>query len=158
CDAFSIPILTLTNVAGYEASIHSEKTLPKALSAFVFALSEATVPKINLITKKAVGTAYILMNSKSVGADLCLAFPDAEMGIMDADLAAKLICADDKEADLSKVAAEFDEKQSGVVNALRRGYIDRLVNPADARKYLIAGFEMLCTKQEDETYKKHGTK
>jgi acetyl-CoA carboxylase carboxyltransferase component len=77
---------------------------------------------------------------------------------MDADLAAKLICADDKEADLSKVAAEFDEKQSGVVNALRRGYIDRLVNPADARKYLIAGFEMLCTKQEDETYKKHGTK
>ena len=158
CDAFSIPILTLTNVAGYEASIHSEKTLPKALSAFVFALSEATVPKINLITKKAVGTAYILMNSKSVGADLCLAFPDAEMGIMDADLAAKLICADDKEADLSKVAAVFDEKQSGVVNALRRGYIDRLVNPADARKYLIAGFEMLCTKQEDETYKKHGTK
>ena len=146
------------NVKGYEASVHAEKTLPKALASFVFALSEASVPKINLITKNAFGTAYVLMNSKATGADLVLSLPDADMGIMDASLAAKLMYAGDDSADLNEAANLFEEKQSGINNALRHGYIDRVVNPADARKYLIAGFEMLCTKQVDEAFKKHGTK
>jgi len=158
CDAYEIPVLTLTNVKGYEASVHAEKTLPKALASFVFALSEASVPKINLITKNAFGTAYVLMNSKATGADLVLSLPDADMGIMDASLAAKLMYAGDDSADLNEAANLFEEKQSGINNALRHGYIDRVVNPADARKYLIAGFEMLCTKQVDEAFKKHGTK
>ncbi len=152
CDAFDIPVLTLTNVSGYEKSVHAEKTLPKALAAFASALASATVPKINLITKEAYGTAYILMNSKSLGADLVISLPDANMGIMNAAAASKIIAGD------NSVAQEFEEKQSGIENALRRGYIDRVVNYADTRKYLIAGFEMLCTKQENENYKKHATK
>ena len=116
------------------------------------------MPKINLITKNAFGTAYVLMNSKATGADLVLSLPDADMGIMDASLAAKLMYAGDDSADLNEAANLFEEKQSGINNALRHGYIDRVVNPADARKYLIAGFEMLCTKQVDEAFKKHGTK
>lgn len=152
CDAFDIPVLTLTNVAGYEKSIAAEGALPKALASFAAALASATVPKVNLITKEAFGTAYILMNSKSVGADLVLAYPDADMGIMDAAAASKIIAGD------NSLAESFAETQSGIGNAIRRGYIDRVVNFADTRKYLIAGFEMLATKQVDENYRKHSTK
>ena len=92
------------------------------------------------------------MNSKSVGADLVLAYPDADMGIMDAAAASKIIAGD------NSLAESFAETQSGIGNAIRRGYIDRVVNFADTRKYLIAGFEMLATKQVDENYRKHSTK
>ena len=155
CDAFDLPILTLTNIDGYTASVHAEKRLAHQLGRMVFALAEASVPKINLITGKAFGTSYLMMNAKAIGADLVYAFPDAEMGIMQPDLAAKIITDDASKQ--SEVAAEFAEVQSGVQNAARRGYIDRIVNPEDARKYIIAGFEMLFTKNVD-FYKKHGSK
>lgn len=155
CDAFDLPILSLTNVDGYKACVCAEKKLARQMGKLVFALEGASVPKINFITGKAYGTSYIMMNSKAIGADLVYAFADAEMGIMPANLAAKILTEDaDK---FGEVAAEFDEVQSGIQNAARRGYIDRVVNPEDARKYLIAGFEMLYTKNVD-FYKKHGTK
>lgn len=155
CDAYDIPLLTLTNVNGYEASVQAEKRLAHEMGKLVFALEEASVPKINFITRQAYGTSYILMNSKAISADLVYAFADAEMGIMPADLAAKILTDDANK--LGEVAAEFETVQSGVENAARRGYIDRIVNPEDARKYLIAGFEMLFTKNVD-LYKKHGTR
>ncbi|MCR5668793.1 MAG: carboxyl transferase [Lachnospiraceae bacterium] len=155
CDAFDIPVLTLTNVDGYKSCVCAEKKLARQMGRMVFAFEEASVPKINFITGKAYGTAYILMNSKAIGADLVYAFADAEMGIMPANLAAKILT--DDASKFGEVAASFEEVQSGIQNAARRGYIDRVVNPEDARKYLIAGFEMLFTKNVD-FYKKHGTK
>ncbi len=156
CDAFDIPVLTLTNLSGYEASVEAEASLASAISQMVFAFAEATVPKINLITKEAYGTAYVLMNSKSLGADLVYSYADASMGIMDADKAAKILAND--ACDVAQIASEFEAIQSGVNNAARRGYIDRIINPADTRKYLIAGFEMLYTKSVNDNYKKHSAK
>lgn len=156
CDAFDVPVLSLTNLEGYASSIEEEATLGRAAASLASAFASATVPKINLITKNAFGSAYLLMNSKSLGADLVLAYPDADMKIMDANLAASVICED---ASLRRqMAAEFDEKANGLSNAARRGVVDRIVSFADTRKYLIAGFEMLASKIETEEYKKHTTK
>ncbi len=158
CDAFDIPLLTLTNVNGFEASVCSEKVLSRAMARFTYALANATVAKIGFITKEAFGTAYVMMNAKSLGADLVYAFADAKVGVMPADLAAKVMCPEGTADEIAKTAAEFDALQNSVEAAARRGYIDRIVEPADARKYLIAGFEMLFTKRVDGPYKKHGTK
>ncbi|MCR5641631.1 MAG: carboxyl transferase [Lachnospiraceae bacterium] len=149
CDAFEIPVLSLTNVNGYQACKCSERRLPKALAAMSCAFASASVAKINLITTNAGGSSYILMNSKSMGADLVYAFPDANVEIMNPSLAAQIINGD---------ANEFAAKANGLNNAARRGYVDRIVNFEDARKYLIAGFEMLYTKKTMDSYKKHSTK
>lgn len=158
CDAFDIPVLTLTNVCGYEASVEAEKSLTRALARMTFALANATVAKINFITKTAFGSAYILMNSKSLGADLVYAYESAKIGTMDPKLAAKIMYEDKPADEIDKKAAEYEALQSGVSAAASRGYVDRIINPADTRKYLIAGFEMLFTKRVDGPYKKHGTK
>jgi acetyl-CoA carboxylase carboxyltransferase component len=121
------------------------------------ALAEATVPKINFITKDALGSAYVAMNSKSLGADLVFAFADTKIAAMEADSAAKIIYADSN-VDFAEKAAEYEATNCGVNNAARRGYVDRIVNPADCRKYLIASFEMLFTKRVEGPYKKHGSK
>lgn len=155
-DAFDIPILSLMNVKGFEASLHTEKCLLKKLTRMSAALAESNVPKITLITGDALGTPYIFMNSKSLGADLLYALPDSDMGIMDPDSAAKVISGYG-EIDIDKAREDYENTQYGIENALRRGVIDRLVNPVDVRKYLIAGFEMLYSKTT-EVYKKHGTK
>ena len=84
CDAFDIPVLTLTNVTGFKATICSEKMMAKAVGELVHAFAYATVPKVNVIIGKAYGTAYVAMNSKSVGADLVYAWDNAEIGMMDA--------------------------------------------------------------------------
>ncbi len=154
-DAFDIPLLSLTNVSAYRACECNEKRLPRALAKLVSAIAEADIPKINLITKEAGGTAYLIMNSKAIGADLTYAFPDADMSVMDAALAAPIIAGE--KGDVAACEAEYIKNQSGLSNALRRGMIDRVVDFADARKYLIAGFDMLFEK-DMYIYKKHGTK
>ena len=98
------------------------------------------------------------MNAKSLGADLVFAFADADVAPMDAELAAKIMYADASADVIAAKAEEYANTNCGVANAARRGYVDRIVEPADARKYLIAGFEMLFTKRVDGPYKKHGTK
>ena len=158
CDAFDIPLLTLTNVTGYEASMEAEKSLTRALARMTFALANATVPKVNFITKEAFGSAYVLMNSKSLGADLVYAYETAKIGAMDSALAAKIMYEDKSADEIAEKAKEYDKLQSGVNAAASRGYVDRIITPADTRKYLIAGFEMLFTKRVDGPYKKHGTK
>ncbi len=158
CDAFDIPVLSLTNVAGYEASVASEQRLVRALGKMAYTFANATVPKISMMIGQAVGSAYVLMNSKSLGADLVYAFADATVAPMDASLAAKIMYADASADVIAEKAAEFEESNCGVTNAARRGYVDRIVEPVDTRKYLIAGFEMLFTKRVDGPYKKHGTK
>ncbi len=157
CDAFGIPVLTLTNVKGYEATMCSEKGIAKAAAKLTYAFATATVPKVNVVIGKAYGTAYTVMNSKAIGADITMAWPTAEIGTMDAKLAAKIMY-DGKGAEvINEKAAEYAALQTSVVSAAKRGYVDQVVDAADTRKYVIGAFEMLFTKSEDRPVKKHGT-
>ena len=157
CDAFNIPVLTLTNVTGFKADKHSERCIATAVAEMTHAFADATVPKVNVIIGKAYGTAYVAMNSKSIGADLVYAWDNAEIGMMDASLAAKIMYADADAAELNEKAAQYRELQNGVASAAARGYVDTVISPADTRKYVIGAFEMLFTKREDRPSKKHGT-
>ena len=157
CDAFNIPVLTLTNVNGFTADKCSEKKIAKAAARLTYAFADATVPKVNVIIGKAYGSAYVAMNSKAIGADMTYCWPDAEIGTMDAKLAAKIIC-DGQGADaVNECAKEYAYLQTSAVSAAKRGYVDAIIEPADTRKYVIGAFEMLFTKREDRPAKKHGT-
>ena len=157
CDAFEIPVLTLTNVTGFNATVCSEKVMAKAVGELVHAFASATVPKVNVIIGKAYGTAYVAMNSKSVGADFVYAWENAEIGMMDASMAAKIMYPGSEASVLNEKAAEYRTLQSNVESAAARGYVDTVIAPADTRKYVIGAFEMLFTKREDRPAKKHGT-
>ena len=157
CDAFSIPVLTLTNVTGFAATVESEKNMASAVAKLTYAFANATVPKVNVIVGKAFGSAYVSMNSKSLGADLVYAWPTAEIGMMDAKLAAQIMYADADAETLNEKAAEYKELQSSPNSAAARGYVDAIIEPADTRKYVIGAFEMLFTKRENRPDKKHGT-
>jgi len=157
CDAFDIPVLSLTNVTGFVATTCSEKRMARAAGRLTYAFANATVPKVNVIIGKAYGSAYVAMNSKAIGADITIAWPDAEIGMMDAKLAAKIIC-DGQGADaIDACAKEYAALQNNVTSAAKRGYVDQIVEPADTRKYVIGAFEMLSSKAEGRPGKKHGT-
>ena len=157
CDAFGIPVLSLTNVKGYKADKCAEKKIAKAAAKLTYAFANATVPKVNVVIGKAFGSAYVTMNSKSLGADMVYAWPTAEIGMMEADLAAKIMYADADAETINEKAKEYAELQSSPVSAARRGYVDTIIQPADTRKYVIGAFEMLFTKREESPMKKHGT-
>ena len=157
CDAFDIPVLTLTNVTGFKATVCGEKVMAKSVGELVHAFASATVPKVNVIIGKAYGTAYVAMNSKSVGADIVYAWDNAEIGMMDASMAAKIMYPGSEASVINEKAAEYRELQSSVESAAARGYVDTVIAPADTRKYVIGAFEMLFTKREDRPAKKHGT-
>ena len=157
CDAFEIPVLSLTNVKGFKADKCNEKKIAKAAARLTYAFANATVPKVNVIIGQAYGSAYVAMNSKAIGADITMAWPDAQVGSMDAKLAAKIIC-DGQGADaIEECAKEYAALQTSASSAAKRGYVDQIVEPVDTRKYVIGAFEMLFTKREDRPAKKHGT-
>lgn len=156
CDAFNIPILTLTNVSGYSATMSDAKSISIAAAKLTYAFANATVPKVNVITKKAFGSAYVTMNSKHIGADLVFALESAKIGTMDANLAAQIIYADHKEIQEQK-AKEYDELQQSAVAAAKRGYVDAIIESDSLRQNVIYAFEMLFTKRESRPSKKHGT-
>ena len=157
CDAFDIPVLSLTNVKGFAATKCSEKRMAKAVGKLTYAFANATVPKVNVVIGKAYGSAYVAMNSKAIGADITIAWPDAEIGMMDASLAAKIICDGQGSDAIDACAKEYAALQNNVTSAAKRGYVDQIVDPADTRKYVIVAFEMLATKSEGRPEKKHGT-
>lgn len=157
CDAFEIPVLTLTNVKGFGSSKCTEKGIARLAAKLTYAFANATVPKVNVIIGKAYGTAYIVMNSKAVGADMTFAWPNAEIGTMDAKLAAKIMYADASAAEINEKAAEYASLQTSAVSAARRGYVDTIIEPAETRKYVIGAFEMLYTKRDERPAKKHGS-
>lgn len=157
CDSFDIPVLTLTNVTGYDADMDCEKGIARAASKLAFAFANATVAKVNVVTGKAFGSAGIVMNSKAMGADITIAWDSAKIGMMDANLAAKVIFDGKGDAAISDGAKEYDKLQNSIDSAARRGYVDQVIAPADTRKYVIGAFEMLYTKREDRPAKKHGT-
>ena len=157
CDAFNIPVVSFTNVTGFKACTCAEKNLARETAKLTYAFANATVPKVNVVIGKAYGSAYVTMNSKAIGADMVYAWPNSEIGMMDANLAAKIMYADEDAATIKEKAAEYKELQSSPMAAARRGYVDTIIAPADTRKYLIGAFEMLFTKREDRPAKKHGT-
>lgn len=157
CDAFDIPVLSLTNVKGYEATMCSEKRIAKAVAKLTYAFANATVPKVNVVIGKALGSAYVAMNSKAIGADITIAWPDAEIGSMDANLAAKIMYEGQGADVIQEKAAEYAALQTSAAGAAKRGYVDQIIEAADTRKYVIGAFEMLYTKREDRPSKKHGT-
>ncbi len=157
CDAFDIPVLSLTNVRGYEATVCAEKHIAKAVAKLTYAFANATVPKVNVVIGKALGSAYVAMNSKAIGADLTIAWPDAQIGSMDADLAAKIMYEGQGAEVIKEKAAEYAALQTSAAGAAKRGYVDQIIDAADTRKYVIGAFEMLFTKREDRPSKKHGT-
>ena len=156
CDSFNIPVLTLTNVKGYKATVCAEKHIAKAAAKLTYAFANATVPKVNVVIGEAFGSAYVAMNSKSIGADLTFAWDSASIGMMDANMAAKIMYADKPEV-ISEKASEYAALQTSAVAAAKRGYVDSIIAPADTRKYVIGAFEMLYSKKEDRPSKKHGT-
>ena len=140
CDMYEIPVLSITNVAAFKSCKCQEKRLPRALSQMTQRFVDASVPKLNLITKQAYGSAYVLMNSKSLGADLVYAFESASVGAMEASKAAKILA--DGGCDQEAIAKDYAALQDSALVAASHGHIDRIITMADARKYIIAGFEM----------------
>ncbi len=119
CDAFEIPVLTLTNLTGFKADLHSERCIANAAAELTYAFADATVPKVNVIIGKAYGSAYVAMNSKAVGADMTYAWEDASIGMMDAKLAAKIMYADADAATIGEKAAEYASLQESVQSAAK---------------------------------------
>lgn len=162
CDAFHIPVVTLTNAAGFKATVKEEAEVGLAASKLTYAFANATVPKVNVIIGKAVGSAYNVMNSKAIGADMVYAWPDAEIGVMDAENAVRIIYADeiskaeDKPTFIAEKRAEYEALKTSTMSAAKRGYVDSIIQPVDTRKYIIGALEMLLMKEEP-ALKKHGT-
>ncbi|MBR1914308.1 MAG: carboxyl transferase [Lachnospiraceae bacterium] len=156
CDAFEIPVLTLTNVKGYCTCECSEKNIAREAAKLTAAFAEATVPKVNVYIGEAFGTAAIVMNSKSIGADYAYAWSNAKIGSMDAKHAAQIMYDGENESTISQKASEYEALQTSAASAAARGYVDTIIEPQDTRKYVIGAFEMLYTKREDRPDKKHG--
>ena len=160
CDAFSIPVLTLTNVTGYKATKCQEKRIAKAAAKLIYAFHDMTAPKVNVIVGAANGTASLAMNNS---ADMTYAWPQATIGMMDPVSAAKIMYADeiakadDKNALISEKAAAYAKLQASAESAAKRGYVDSIIAPETTRQIAAAAFEMLFTKREDRPAKKHGT-
>lgn len=163
CDAFNIPIITLTDTAGYLPGTGQEYSgVIRHGAKLLYAFSEATVPKINIIVRKAYGGAYIAMNSKHLGADIVYAWPSAEIAVMGPDGAANIIFrkeisnAEDPAAMRTQKIEEYRDKFSTPYIAAARGYVDDVIDPATTRIRLINALDMLASKRENRPAKKHG--
>jgi propionyl-CoA carboxylase beta chain len=163
CDAFNIPLLVLVDVPGFLPGTDQEwNGIITNGAKLLYALSEATVPKITLITRKAYGGAYDVMNSKHIGADLNYAFPNAEIAVMGAKGAVEIIFKKEIEASadpvkaLDEKVADYTEKFANPYGAAARGFIDEVIEPQTARAKLIKGFKMLENKVASMPKKKHG--
>lgn len=155
-DAFSIPLLIMTNVEGFAATAADESFAAYHAASLTYALSDATIAKVSLITGKAYGSAAIAMQAVGSGADFKICFPNAEIGTMDAANAAKIL-GDGKDKDeVKEIEARYRSLQNSAASAAHRGYVDEIVAPENVRKYLIGAFEMLYAKREDRPAKKHG--
>ena len=163
CDCFNIPILVFEDVPGFLPGTDQEwNAIITNGAKLLYAFSEATVPRITVITRKAYGGAYDVMNSKHIGADMNYAWPTAEIAVMGAKGAAEIIFkkeianASDPEAKLAEKEAEYAALFANPYNAAARGYIDEVIKPEDTREKLIKAFKMLENKVEVMPKKKHG--
>ena len=163
CDCFNIPLLTLEDVPGFLPGTNQEYGgIIRHGAKMLFAYSEATVPKITVITRKAYGGAYIGMCSKHLGADAVFAWPKAEIAVMGASGAANIIfvkdikAAEDPEEERARKIAEYDSTMMNPYVAASRGYVDDVLVPADTRKCIIKALKALENKEQHGPVKKHG--
>ncbi|MET7030510.1 acyl-CoA carboxylase subunit beta [Sediminicola luteus] len=163
CDCFNIPLLVLVDVPGFLPGTDQEwNGIIVHGAKLLYALSEATVPRITVITRKAYGGAYDVMNSKHIGADLNYAWPSAEIAVMGAKGASEIIfrkeisAADDPSKKLAEKEAEYADKFANPYRAAQRGFIDEVILPKDTRRKLIKGFSMLEHKEQVRPNRKHG--
>jgi propionyl-CoA carboxylase beta chain len=163
CDSFNIPLLVLEDVPGFLPGTDQEwNGIINNGAKLLYAFSEATVPRITIITRKAYGGAYDVMNSKHIGADLNYAWPTAEIAVMGAKGAAEIIFrkeikeAKDSEAKWKEKEAEYADLFAHPYNAAARGYVDEVIEPSSSREKLIKAFKMLENKADVLPKKKHG--
>lgn len=163
CDSFNIPLLVLEDVPGFLPGTEQEwNGIINNGAKLLYAFCEATVPRITVITRKAYGGAYDVMNSKHIGADMNYAWPSAEIAVMGAKGAAEIIfrkeiqSADDPVAKLAEKEAEYAELFANPYNAAKHGFVDEVIEPANTRKKLIRAFDMLKNKVAHLPKKKHG--
>ena len=163
CDAFNVPLVTFVDVPGFLPGTDQEYGgIIRHGAKLLYAYCEATVPRVQVITRKAYGGAYVVMNSKSIGADLAFAWPSAEVAVMGPQGAVNIIFrkeldqADDAEAKRAELIEEYTERFANPYIAAERGYVDDVIDPRDTRKVLIRSLEMLRTKREQLPSRKHG--
>lgn len=163
CDAFNIPIITFVDVPGFLPGVDQEYGgIIRHGAKLLYAYCEATVPRIQVITRKAYGGAYVVMNSKSIGADLAYAWPTAELAVMGPQGAVEIVYrrelqqAADPSSRRAELVAEYTEKYANPYVAAERGFVDDVIDPADTRIKLAEGLRILRTKQEESPRRKHG--
>ncbi|MCO5276172.1 MAG: acyl-CoA carboxylase subunit beta [Flavobacteriales bacterium] len=163
CDAFNIPLLVFVDVPGFLPGTEQEwRGIINHGAKLLYAFSEATVPRISVITRKAYGGAYDVMNSKHIGCDINFAWPAAEIAVMGAKGAAEIIFrneiknAKDPEATLTAKEGEYKERFANPYEAAARGYIDEVIHPHDTRRKVIEALRMLRNKARTLPRKKHG--
>jgi acetyl-CoA carboxylase carboxyltransferase component len=163
CDAFNIPLVTFVDVPGFLPGVDQEYGgIIRHGAKLLYAFCEATVPRIQVITRKAYGGAYVVMNSKSIGADLAFAWPSAELAVMGPQGAVEILYrreladADDPVARRAELVDDYTERFANPYVAAERGFIDDVIDPADTRRKVIAGLDLLKSKREELPQRKHG--
>ena len=163
CDAFNIPLVTFVDVPGFLPGTDQEYGgIIRHGAKLLYAYCEASVPRVQIITRKAYGGAYVVMNSKSIGADLAFAWPSAEIAVMGPQGAVNIIfrkeleAAEDTEARRAELLEEYTERFANPYVAAERGYVDDVIDPRDTRAVLCRSLDMLRTKQEKLPQRKHG--
>jgi acetyl-CoA carboxylase carboxyltransferase component len=163
CDAFNIPLVTFVDVPGFLPGTDQEYGgIIRHGAKLLYAYCEATVPRVQIITRKGYGGAFVVMNSKSIGADIAFAWPSAEIAVMDANGAASIIfrkeieSAADPVARKSELVLEYEDRFLNPYQAAERGYVDDVIDPRDTRRMLARSLEMLRTKREQLPPRKHG--
>lgn len=163
CDAFNIPLVTLCDVPGYLPGTHQEwNGIIRHGAKLLWCYSEATVPKLTVVTRKDYGGSYIAMSSRHLGADMVFAWPSAEIAVMGAQGAANIIfrkeieAAEDKVAKRAEMIGIYEEEFNNPYVAASRGYVDAVIRPSETRKRLIDALEILSSKSESLPPKKHG--
>ncbi|AET68557.1 acetyl-CoA carboxylase, carboxyltransferase component (subunits alpha and beta) [Desulfosporosinus orientis DSM 765] len=163
CDCFNIPLITFVDVPGFLPGVDQEyRGIIRHGAKILYAYSEATVPKITIILRKAYGGAYVAMCSRSLGADVAVAWPTAEIAVMGPDGAANIIFREeimksaDPKATMKQRTEEYREKFANPYIASAKGLIDNIIDPRDTRKMIIQSLNMLNSKREAHPRKKHG--
>jgi propionyl-CoA carboxylase beta chain len=163
CDCFNIPVLTLTDVPGFLPGVDQEQGgIITHGSKLLYAYAEATVPKVNVVTRKSYGGAYLVMSSQALRGDINYAWPGAEIAVMGSEGAANIIyrdrirTAENPESERGDAINEYQERFANPYVAASRGYIEDVIDPAETRTAVIRAFEMLQNKRDTLPPKKHG--
>lgn len=157
CDAFNLPLLTVVDTSGFMPGKDLEwRGIIRHGAEMVYSYAEATVPRVCLVLRKAYGGAYIVMDSKGMGNDVCLAWPSAEVAVMGAEGAVSVVHRRASAEERAKLAQEYERAFLNPYVAAERGYVDMVVDPAETRAALVSCFRVLQTKRERLVARKHG--